>query len=399
MIKSIFATVTLTAALTAYASAAQPNIVEVASSNPSFSTLVAALKAADLVNAVKDGTFTVFAPTNDAFEQLPKGTLENLLKPENKKDLVNVLKYHLIPGSGYPLPELLERKQWGTAADQNVDIRFADGTVKIGNALLQTSDIACANGIVHVIDQVLLPKPTGPANLVETAKSAGIFKTLLTAATEAGLADTLAGSGPFTVFAPTDDAFAKLSKCTLDSLLKPENRSQLVNLLKYHVISGKVTAGDALNAGTATMLNDQKLAISFKDGALRTQWAKVVKVDIEAANGIIHVIDSVMLPPNHRNAMAPTRNHLDTIVTAINKGVPTYNHGNHEKCAQIYMDASQTLLKANDVPHLAKMALRKALTKASHSHCSNTRAWALREGLDNTYVVLQAWLNNQTASN
>ena len=137
-------------------------------------------------------------------------------------------------------------------------------------------------------------KPDAAKDIVDTAVAAGSFKTLATALTEAGLVDTLKGKGPFTVFAPTDDAFAKLPKGTLEALLK--DKKKLTAILTYHVVAGKVMAADAAKLKTAKTVNGKSLTIKAKDGAVTINGAKVIKADIEASNGVIHVIDTVLLP-------------------------------------------------------------------------------------------------------
>ena len=134
-------------------------------------------------------------------------------------------------------------------------------------------------------------------NIVEVADKAGTFKALLAAAKAGGLVDALQEDGPLTVFAPTDDAFAKLPSQTLNDLLKPENKEKLATILKYHVIPGKVTAKDALQAGSAKTLSGDSVSISIRDGRLTINNANVIVNDVEASNGIIHVIDEVLLPP------------------------------------------------------------------------------------------------------
>jgi uncharacterized surface protein with fasciclin (FAS1) repeats len=133
-------------------------------------------------------------------------------------------------------------------------------------------------------------------DIVDTAVSAGSFKTLTTALQAAGLVDTLKGKGPFTVFAPTDEAFAKLPAGTVEELLKPENKDKLVAILTYHVVPGKVLAAQVTTLTSAKTVNGQSLAISVNDGAVMVDNAKVVKADILCSNGVIHVIDSVVLP-------------------------------------------------------------------------------------------------------
>ena len=133
-------------------------------------------------------------------------------------------------------------------------------------------------------------------DIVDTAISAGSFKTLAAALTAADLVDTLRGNGPFTVFAPTDDAFAKLPAGTLEDLLRPENKAQLQAILTYHVVAGKVMASDVVGMSSAKTVNGQSFTISERSGAVMVDNAKVVKTDIMASNGVIHVIDSVILP-------------------------------------------------------------------------------------------------------
>ena len=133
-------------------------------------------------------------------------------------------------------------------------------------------------------------------DIVETAVAAGDFKTLAAALQAAGLVDTLKGPGPFTVFAPTDEAFAKLPAGTLQDLLKPENKQKLISILTYHVVAGKVLAKDVVKLHEAKTLNGQEVKITVKDGKVKVNDANVVKTDILCTNGVIHVIDSVLLP-------------------------------------------------------------------------------------------------------
>jgi uncharacterized surface protein with fasciclin (FAS1) repeats len=133
-------------------------------------------------------------------------------------------------------------------------------------------------------------------DIVDTAVSAGSFKTLVAAVKAAGLVDTLKGPGPFTVFAPTDAAFAKLPAGTVEDLLKPENRSKLVAILTYHVVAGKVLAEDVVNLHEAKTVNGQELTIRAEMGSVMVDNAKVVNADIVCTNGVIHAIDAVLLP-------------------------------------------------------------------------------------------------------
>ena len=134
-------------------------------------------------------------------------------------------------------------------------------------------------------------------DIVETAVAAGSFKTLAAALKAAGLVETLKGAGPFTVFAPTDEAFAKLPAGTVETLLKPENKAKLVDILTYHVVAGDVDAAAAMKMKEATALDKKKIVLEVKDGALHLNQSKVTKADVKCSNGTIHIIDTVLMPP------------------------------------------------------------------------------------------------------
>ena len=133
-------------------------------------------------------------------------------------------------------------------------------------------------------------------DIVDTAASAGTFKTLVAAVKAAGLVDTLKSQGPLTVFAPTDEAFGKLPPGTVETLLKPENKDKLIAVLTYHVVPGRVTAGEVVNLDSAKTVNGRSLKISARDGKVMVDNARVTATDIMASNGVIHVIDSVVIP-------------------------------------------------------------------------------------------------------
>ncbi len=269
------------------------DIVDTAVAAGSFNTLATALTKAGLVDALKgDGPFTVFAPTDEAFAKLPKGTLDDLLKPENKGRLSAILTYHVVSGR-VPAEKALKLTNAKTLNGQQIDLVVKNGGLTIDGAKVVKTDIECSNGVIHIIDSVILPSDK---NIVATAQAAGTFKTLIAALTAADLATALQGDGPFTVFAPTDEAFAKLPKGTLDSLLKSENKEKLASILKLHVASGRAFATDALAAGKVSTLQKEVVRVRMVDGKARVNDANIVKTDIDASNGVIHVIDTVLMP-------------------------------------------------------------------------------------------------------
>ena len=301
LISRTFFALTACAALTlssvGRSEAAEKDIVDTAVSAGSFKTLVAAVQAAGLVDALKGkGPLTVLAPTDEAFAKLPKGTVETLLKPENKDKLIAVLTYHVIPAKAMA-KDVVKLDSAVTLNGQIVRIDATSGGVTVDNAKVVKTDIACSNGVIHVIDSVILPSFE---TIPEVADKAGDFGTLLAAVKAAGLAEALSGEGPFTVFAPTDEAFAKLPKGTVATLLKPENKEKLAAILKYHVVAGRVFSTDAVKAGKAKTLQGSNLTISKSDAGAMINKAGLLAADINAANGVIHVIDSVLLPPAAR---------------------------------------------------------------------------------------------------
>jgi uncharacterized surface protein with fasciclin (FAS1) repeats len=274
------------------------NIVETAALDGKFATLLAAAKAAGLADALSGpGPITLFAPTDAAFKKLPEGTGESLLA--NPDRLKQILLYHVVDGS-VRAADVVKLESAKTLQGATVTIKSADGKVKINNATVTKADIECSNGVIHVIDTVLLP-PEAPAvavtgkSIVATASGAGSFNTLAKALDAAGLTETLSTGGPYTVFAPTDDAFKKLPATTLATLLLPGSKEKLKAILLSHVVEGKVEAKDVVNLKSATTINGKVLPITVIDGVVTVGGAKVTKTDLAADNGVIHVIDSVII--------------------------------------------------------------------------------------------------------
>jgi len=277
------------------------DIVDTAVADGRFQTLVAAVTAAGLVDTLKgEGPLTVFAPTDDAFAKLPEGTVESLLLPENKQALTDILLYHVISGKVLAA-DVVNLESATTVLGKDVAIKVDMGNVYINDAQVIITDIETSNGVIHVIDSVILPpaeEAAAPGTIVDIAIADGRFNTLVAAVTAAELADTLNGEGPFTVFAPTDDAFAALPAGTLDSLLLPENKQQLTDILLYHVVSGKVMAADVVGLSSTPTVLGKDITIKVEDGKVfLNDTVQVIITDIEASNGVIHVIDAVLLPP------------------------------------------------------------------------------------------------------
>ncbi len=301
-------------------------IVDVAVGAGSFTTLVAAVTEAGLVDTLSgDGPFTVLAPTDDAFaaalDELGL-TAEELLASDA---LADILTYHVIPGDNPAEAVIgLDGQSVATVNGAEVAISVVDGNVMINDATVVTPDVEASNGVIHVIDSVLLPPaedameeeeeamedeapaedaaaeaPAEVGTIVDVAVEAGAFTTLVAAVTEAGLVDTLSGDGPFTVLAPTDEAFAaaleELGLTAEELLASPD----LGAILTYHVIPGEnlAEAVIGLDGQSVATVNGATVDISVVDGAVMINGATVTTADVAASNGVIHVIDTVLLPP------------------------------------------------------------------------------------------------------
>jgi transforming growth factor-beta-induced protein len=206
-----------------------------------------------------------------------------------------------------------------------IAIKVDGGKVMVNGANVVSTDIEASNGIIHVIDAVILPPSMAKAeekmeakDIIDTAVAAGSFKTLAAAIEAAGLVEALKGEGPFTVFAPTDEAFAALPAGTVEGLLK--DPKALAEILKYHVVAGKVMAADAAKLTEAETLQGAPIAISVKDGKLMINDAEVISADVAASNGVIHVINKVILPPAEKSMGEGemTKDIVDTAVAAGN---------------------------------------------------------------------------------
>jgi transforming growth factor-beta-induced protein len=293
-------------------------IVDIAVADGRFTTLVAALQAADLVGALSgEGPFTVFAPTDDAFAKLPEGTVEALLA--DIPALTDILLYHVVSGTVLA-EDVVMLDEAETLLGENVSIRVEGGMVYINDAQVIITDIVASNGVIHVIDSVLLPpqeeEPLG--TIVDIAMADGRFETLVAAVVAADLAETLSGEGPFTVFAPTDDAFAKLPEGTIEALLA--DIPALTDILLYHVVAGEVLAADVVELQFAETLLEKDIEIRVRNGMVYLNDAQVIITDIMADNGVIHVIDSVLLPPESAGTIvdiAVADGRFETLVAAL----------------------------------------------------------------------------------
>jgi len=276
-----------------------PNTIPgIAEKTADLSTLVTALQTAGLVDILAgSGPFTVFAPTNEAFAAVPPAELKYLLN--NKTALTAVLEYHVASGKVLST-DLSNGEEIPTLQGENVTVTITSTTnetsVKIDNATVKTANVEASNGVVHIIDQVMIPPGFTAPTIPELAAAANLT-TLVAAVTAAKLGATLSGAGPFTVFAPTNEAFAALPDGVLTALLKPANIADLIKVLEYHVVSGEVLRIDLKNGQEVKTLEGQDVNITIAGSNVSVNAAKVIEANVFAVNGVVHVINSVLLPP------------------------------------------------------------------------------------------------------
>lgn len=287
------------------------NIVDNAVNSKDHTTLVAAVTAAGLVDTLKGtGPFTVFAPTNEAFNNLPAGSVDTLMQPANKQKLVSVLEYHVVPGA-YKIADLQDGQMLKTVEGDSLKVTKSGNTTYINGVAITIPDVVSTNGITHVIGSVLMPPTNGAMSdgvfvggslmtankdIVQNALVASNVTSVVAAVKAAGLVSTLESAGPFTVFAPDNDAFNKLPAGTVDTLMQPANKQKLIDILTYHVVKGVYTVADLKDGQMLTTLNGATLTVHIKDGVVMINNATILTPDVISSNGVTHVIDTVLMP-------------------------------------------------------------------------------------------------------
>jgi uncharacterized surface protein with fasciclin (FAS1) repeats len=361
------------------------NIVETAVANGNFTTLVAALQAAelDVVLSNESVTFTVFAPTDAAFALISADTINALLA--DKESLSNVLLQHVVAGAAVDSVNAYTLN--GTMVDTasmakvGINIDMATDTLMFGGANIVIKDIYTTNGIIHVIDAVILgdvelPKPG--MSLVEVASGNTNLSTLVGALQSTGLDTTLANlDSSYTVFAPTNAAFAKLPAGTVENLTS----EQLSNILLYHVMGGAVLSDGAIGLARsmdnmAVMANEDKTSISFHDGMLYINGAMVSAANVIADNGVVHLIDNVIMPPAMMTE--PTMNivevaladpdNFSTLVTALTAADLVTTLSNEDEMFTVFAPTNDAFAKVDADALTALLADTEMLTNVLLTH-------------------------------
>lgn len=362
-------------------------------SRAGLTTLLRLVEAAEL--SLPDEPVTIFAPTNDAFAALPTEQVEALLKPEARETLRAILAYHIAPGA-LSSSEVLSRRSIGTLNGQSVAIG-AKGGAMVANAGIVATDVSFDGGVVHVIDGVLMPELRA---ITAIASETDDLSTLVAAVKAAGLADQLGPeNGPWTVFAPVNSAFEALPDGTVDALLKPANREQLVSILALHVVPGRLEARDLLGASKTQTLTGEVIGFGIDQGTLSVNGASIIASDIQAGNGVVHLIDAVLLPstrePGRATAQSFNAGAARLYDLAVERGVPLFNAGQHAACAAIYEVTieSMLLLGRDRLDARVVERLEQSLAEAEREPQAFEKAWIYRRALDMTY---QSFVNDDT---
>ena len=349
-----------------------------------LTTLLALVKVAEL-ELPKGGRFTIFAPTNEAFAKLAKAQVEFLTSPAGKAALQTILKHHIVAQS-LESSAVLERRRLTALSGQSLDIDPSKLTVD--NAGLVATDVPFDNGLVHVIDAVMVPELRTIEEIVTVDTR---FSTLRSAIETAGIGVQLGKTnpGPWTLLAPSNNAFAAVPADSLSALLK--DKGALTSVLVGHVLPTAIRRDEMLSQGSArTLMGDGNVVFALTDGAITVDGAKIEVADIEAVNGVIHIIDRVLLEKKSESTsqIAMAKGNSQQIAAifdlAIERGVPLFNAGDVASCAALYeLALTAVVLLGNDaVQPNVRARLVDALKIGAANPDASERAWIFRRAID-----------------
>jgi uncharacterized surface protein with fasciclin (FAS1) repeats len=355
-----------------------------------LTTLLALVKAAEL-ELPKGARVTIFAPTNAAFAKLPKEQVEFLTSAAGKATLQTILKHHIV---AQPLESsaVLERRRLTALSGQSLDIDPA--ALTIDSAHLVATDVSFDGGLVHVIDAVMVPELR---TIEEVVTAEPRFATLRTAIEAAGLGVQLGKSnpGPWTLLAPSNDAFGAVPTDALAALLK--DKGALTAVLAGHVLPTAIHRDEMLSQGSArTLLGEGSVVFALEAGAITVDGAQIEVADIEAVNGVIHIINRVLLTkktpstPQAEVALSRAQRIAAIFELAIERGVPRFNAGDTASCAALYELAINAVVLLGDdaVAAGAKAELTDALAKGAANQDPSERAWIYRRSMDRALEIM-----------
>jgi uncharacterized surface protein with fasciclin (FAS1) repeats len=369
------------------AAPSSPNSLAAVATKANLTTLLALVKASG-IDFPAGTKLTIFAPTNEAFAKLPKDQVEFLTSAKGKSTLQAILKHHVV-GQSVGSSAVLERRRLAALSGQSLDIDPAALTVD--GARLVATDVAFDGGLVHVIDAVMLPELRSIEQIVAEDER---FTTLRAAIEAAGIGSQLGSRnpGPWTLLAPSNQAFSAIPADALKELL--QDRPALTAVLVAHVLPTAIRREDMLAQGSArTLMGDGSVAFALKSGAITVAGARLEVADIEAANGVIHVIDRVLPAQSAATTTMPVpsmpqraRQAAAILELAIERGVPRFNAGDQASCAALYELAitSVVVLGADAIGNAAAAELAAALKKGAEHEDAAERAWVYRRAMDRT---------------
>lgn len=364
-------------------SEAGESALELLEEDPSLTTLAAAISAAGLADRLdSDTALTLLAPSNRAFEALGQSTLNDLLKPSNREKLRTILLNHVIAGKA-SASDVARMTIVTPLSGQVVKVTRSGSGLTLNDARVIRANITAESSIVHVIDRVLVPETR---NVLEVLKADGRFTTLIQAVQSAGLESELSERASRTLFAPTDDAFSMLPDGALGSLLRLENRKELTSVLASHLVADRINSSQLASSEEVTTFNDLVFSRSANSALQLTVGGTAVsETDMNASNGLIHVISSVIDPEQNIGGEQETSDAVRQVLThAINRGVHHFNRGNHAACAHIYETSAMSLLMTNPacLTQSHKNILQSGLARMQQSHNPTSQAWAMRMAFD-----------------
>ncbi len=366
---------------------ASPKLATVAK-DAGLTTLLSLVEASGL-QLPADGRVTIFAPTNKAFEAIPAEKVKFLTSEQGKPTLRAILKNHILP-TAVDSGSLLQRR--GVVALSGQSLAVDGAALTVAGASLLKADVVFDRGIVHVIDRIMMPETRSVAEVVGEEPR---LSTLLKAVTAAGLATQLGvdNEGPWTLLAPSNEAFEALGEPAIKALLA--DPAQLASVLSAHVIPSRIRRSDMIAQGTArTLLGRDAVTFALVGGKVTAAGAGIITADIEASNGVIHIIDRVIVPgpSSSRNIPADGTNAsisgvMGLVELAIERGVPIFNDGKPEACAAIYEVTLIALvdLAREPVGNDGVERLRLALAEGEAEKDAGKRAWIFRRAMDRVY--------------
>ena len=362
-----------------------------------FATLLSLLRITELEDTVAglDGDFTLFAPSDKAFQALPDGVFQELAKPENLDLLKAVLLYHVVPVR-IPAERALRTENASTAEGSFLRFQRDEEGLKVGGARVVATDLEFAGGVVHLIDGVLVPADVQNALAglpAEPDSPVAGCTTVFALVEAAGLSGALADKERYTLFAPTDEAFAALPAEVVAALLEPENVDALRKVLLHHVVDGGVTAFKATQIAQSVArgetvdveaLDGTALAVGLGEGGLRISGALVARADILLGNAVVHVVDQVLVPADLKLDLKRTP--ADPVVAlltgVVERGSALFNEGNTAACAEAYRTALESLLLFEQLEGEALRARVEGALERAAGEDSRNASWTLRGAID-----------------